>query len=559
VTTDENEAFLGQIDAEAIAGKPNGHANGHFNGTSGFGHGEAVGSIIFERIAPHPINSIPPRPWAYGHFLLFGSASAIGAVDGGGKGAMAVGIALSFITGRRLQGEKVWRSGPVAVLTYEDDQIEWCRRIAAACIHYKLDYESIIERFYFIGRDDGERVRLAAPSFVGRGVVFRDGPAIIEALKEIEAALFIVDPLNHAHLLEDGNSNAMIAQVADEISHIAKASNTATLVLHHLRKGATGKLDDMMGAVALRATFRATHILTGMTKEDPPKLGIDPDEAWRFSRIAGSKENYSIPGDRAQWFKFESVELGNGDTGIYPQGDNVQVFTPHTQTTVIDDMPKSVIAAIFARIRKGPEPGELYHFIRQSKRWAGTMISELADITEDQAATAIKEWTKEDRQDGPVFIKGNYISRKHSKIKAGCIRLNEQQARNILERLYEAPSAEDMANAPAPAAEDKAETAPGEPSPQKLTTANVIKLPNVEQIALDELARVIAADGVPLSLDEAPGNTRGVPLDSWREAALRGGLSIVRDSKKAFERASVSLIGRRLVGAQNGLVWLMSQ
>jgi hypothetical protein len=50
-------------------------------------------------LAPTPISAIPPRKWAYGKFLLFGSAAAIGAVDGGGKGAHAVVVGLAMVTG----------------------------------------------------------------------------------------------------------------------------------------------------------------------------------------------------------------------------------------------------------------------------------------------------------------------------------------------------------------------------------------------------------------------------------------------------------------------------
>jgi hypothetical protein len=49
-----------------------------------------------------------------------------------------VGISLSHITGRPLLGEKVWRTGPVAIITYEDDQEESHRRIAAACEHHRV-------------------------------------------------------------------------------------------------------------------------------------------------------------------------------------------------------------------------------------------------------------------------------------------------------------------------------------------------------------------------------------------------------------------------------------
>jgi hypothetical protein len=367
--------------------------------------------IVCEALEAIPITLIPPRPWGYGNFLLCGHASALAAVDGGGKGVNAVAIALAMITGKPLLGEKVWCTGPVVILTYEDDKTEWHRRIAVACLHYQLDYEIVCRNIHFLHRPRG-RIALAVHSVINpRTVVFPDHDAIMAHLRRIKPALFIVDPFNHAHALDDGNSNALIAQLAAEIGRIAAEAGVAVLVLHHLRKGATGELDDMMGATALRATFRVTHILAGMTKEQAAALGIEPDEAWRYRRIANSKENYSPPADRTQWFKLESRALGNTNVDpIRPDGDNVQIWTLYNPTTAIDDMPKSVIAAIFAEIRKGPEPGELYHCVKNSKRWAGPMISKLADITEEEADIAIKEWTK-DREDGPVFLKAEHFKR----------------------------------------------------------------------------------------------------------------------------------------------------
>ena len=102
--------------------EPPPRANGH----------DPAPDLISVELPPVGIAEIPPRAWAYGHFLLFGHASAIGAVDGGGKGALAVAISLAMITGRPLLGERVWRRGPVAVITYEDDETEWQRRIAGA-------------------------------------------------------------------------------------------------------------------------------------------------------------------------------------------------------------------------------------------------------------------------------------------------------------------------------------------------------------------------------------------------------------------------------------------
>jgi RecA-family ATPase len=89
-------------------------------------------------------------------FLLFGSAAVIGAVDGAGKGTIAVTMILAMITGRPLLGERVWRSGPVAIVSYEDDEDEWHRRIAAACTLHDLNYEKVIDKIHFLRCPGGD-------------------------------------------------------------------------------------------------------------------------------------------------------------------------------------------------------------------------------------------------------------------------------------------------------------------------------------------------------------------------------------------------------------------
>jgi hypothetical protein len=385
--------------------------------------------LIRETIEPHAITDIPPRPWAYGAFLLFGHAAVIGAVDGGGKGAHAVAISLSMITGQALLEEHVWRTGPVAIITYEDDKNEWDRRIAAACTHYKLDYASVKNQFHFLIRKDRSRVRFAAQS--GAGTIYPDGDGVIRHLKEIGAVLSIVDPFNLAHDTEDGNSNVVIAKVAGEVSRIAAASGAAVLVLHHLRKGAIGNVDDLMGAVALRANFRSCRILTRMSQKDVEDLGLPVRQHWRYSRIADSKENYATPPEFATWYRLESVELGN-PAGIYVNGDNVQVTTTWTPPSPFAGIPLSTIAQIFEELRAGAGKGEFYSPDRRAKRWAGSVIVKKAGKSEEEAARVLRTWLAKDKS---VLIKDEYHSPERGE-DVNRVILNEIKVAEILGPLY---------------------------------------------------------------------------------------------------------------------------
>jgi hypothetical protein len=395
----------------------------HTTGNGQRADDDAAPSVIrCEHAQPHSIERIPPRRWAYGTLLLFGDASVIGAVDGGGKGALATVIALSMTTGKELLGERVWRSGPVAIITYEDDEIEWRRRIAAACLHYKLDYEKLITRFHFIDRPRG-RVRLAAPS--PNGTVFPDGDAIIVNLKRIGAVLLIIDPFNHAHSLEDGNSNALIAQVAGEAARIARESTVALLALHHLRKGSTGSPDDLMGATSLRATFRATRILQRMTEGQAEKLQLPRNEAWRCSSVAGSKDNYAPPPQRATWYRLESVSLGNPDP-LYSDGDNVQVTTLWAPPSPFANIRFDAIEQIFDAIRLGPGDGEHFSPDVRADYWVGQPIAQIAHKSDNEADGIVNAWIENN-----VLIKGQYRSPKQRKFRTDVV-LNEAKAAEIL-------------------------------------------------------------------------------------------------------------------------------
>ena len=372
-----------------------------------------------ECIALRPLAAaaIPPRQWAYGQFLLFKNAAALGGIDGGGKGTIAVAMALAMITGKSLLGEHVWRAGPIVIVSYEDDEIEWGRRIAAACLHYGLDYTAVMPAVNFIRRPGG-RISFAA-SAEGRAI-FPDGDAIAGHVRRLGAVLLLIDPFNHCHEFEDGNSNAAVAKVAGEISRIAHESGAAALVLHHLRKGSTGAADDLMGATSLRATFRSCRILARMTPDEAQKLNIkDP---WRYARIAGTKENYAPPPDRATWFRLASVELGNG-TPEYPDGDNVGVATTWQARPMFEGMDHAALAAVFNALRT-----ERHSPVRQSKAtpWAGVPLIEQGERSEAEAKKIVAAWIE-----NGVLIKDEFYNA-DTKNKSACVTLDEAKSAAIL-------------------------------------------------------------------------------------------------------------------------------
>jgi hypothetical protein len=376
-------------------------------------------------VALEPVGAanIPPRPWAYGNFLLFGYGAVIGAQDGGGKGFLTVTMIIEVITGKSLLGERIWRCGPVAIVTYEDDLDEWHRRFAAACLYHQVDYAFVLQNVRFLVRDDR---KITFCEMVDDQPYFPDRDEILAALKESGAIGLVVDPFNHAHTMESGNENTAIAKVAFEMNDIARKSGCFLLLLHHLRKGSTGSADDLMGATSLRATFRSTRILVRMSKDEAEALGITED-TWRYSRIAGSKENFAPPPDKSHWYKLESQSLGNG-TEQYPDGDNMGVTThwkpsEHARNTpLFGEMSGEQLLAVFNAIRTTPHSPDV-----RSKHlpWVGKLLQEVGGRDEKQAKTIIKLW-----DENAVTRIEDYANEDRNKVRR--VVLNEEKAAEIV-------------------------------------------------------------------------------------------------------------------------------
>jgi hypothetical protein len=376
-------------------------------------------------LKPTDIKKLPPRQWLYGNFAIIGQAAVLGAVDGGGKGTIVVSMMLSVVTGQPLLGEKVWRTGPVAIVSYEDDAVEWHRRIAAACLHYGLDYEFVLANIHFIERP-GDRI-----CFAGMGernkVIFPDHAAVVGHMKATGAIMLIVDPFNHAHNFDDGNNNVLIAKAAGELSCIAKESRAAVLLLHHLRKGSNvnGDPDDLMGAVSLRATFRSCRILQRMTKDIGARLKIPVKEIWRYIRVVGGKENYSLPPEGSLWFKLETVWLENG-TEDYPAGDSSGVATRWEPRALFDDMTADDLREIFRTLKKTPHSKS-----SQSKNtpWAGIPLISIGGRSKAEASKIIGKWIE-----SKLLTESTYYHAE-SKNTVGSVVLDEAKADEILAEL----------------------------------------------------------------------------------------------------------------------------
>src|SRR5215204_5745034 len=69
---------------------------------------------------------------------------------------------------------------------------------------------------------------------------------------------------------------------------------------------------------------RVANLMVPMTESEAKACGLPPSHARGHFRVHTAKTNFSAPSTQTEWFKFASINLGNG-TPEYPNGDNVQV------------------------------------------------------------------------------------------------------------------------------------------------------------------------------------------------------------------------------------------
>ena len=138
---------------------------------------------------------------------------------------------------------------------------------------------------------------------------------IVAEIKRRRIYVLMIEPLKRAHQVDE-NDNTAVDIVVKAFAGIADEANCAVMLLHHTRKAGGGEITakTSRGAKALVDGCRSVRVLNGMTKEEGERAGITDDHR-RYFRVYPDKLNLAPPPDVSDWFKLESVHLGNGRDG----------------------------------------------------------------------------------------------------------------------------------------------------------------------------------------------------------------------------------------------------
>ena len=270
------------------------------------------------------IDKPPPREWLLGNQFCRGFLSGLPAPGATGKTALRMLQYLSLTTGRPLSGQHVFKRSRVLVVGLEDDKNEMRRRIAAACIHHRIE-RAELKGWLFCANPKGLKL---AESRNGTFCVGRLMGILRAAIKRRKPDLLALDPFVKLHSLAE-NDNTSMDFVADLLVQLADEYNIAVDAPHHTRKGliAAGDADAGRGGSAARDAGRLVYTLTRMTEDEAKAFNISPEDRDLYIRLDSGKVNIARPSRSATWFKLVGVPIGNGNEE-YPNGDEVQTVEP---------------------------------------------------------------------------------------------------------------------------------------------------------------------------------------------------------------------------------------
>jgi hypothetical protein len=325
--------------------------------------------------------TIARREWLYGNLLIRKFLSATVAPGGVGKTALDTAETLAQVSGQPLLGVEVLQPLRVWHWNLEDPQEETVRRVQAAALHYGLTSDDIGDRLFV---DSGRDQRLVIATATRNGAVI-SRPVVDGLIAEIvrrKIDILKIDPFVSSHETSE-NDNGAMDMIAKEWSHVADAGNCAVHLTHHTRKLGSNEtevtVESSRGAKALTDACRAVRAINRMSDKEAQDSGVDNPRL--YFRAFNDKSNLAPPADKSDWFKIESVQLGNGPQG---RGDSVGVVTAWEWPSAFG----GVTTDDLFRVQKAIAAGEW----RQSptaKGWAGSAVADVLglDLT-DQAAKA---------------------------------------------------------------------------------------------------------------------------------------------------------------------------
>lgn len=308
--------------------------------------------------------------------------SATVAPGGVGKTALTIVETLTMTSAKALLGVVVPKPLRVWHWNLEDPQEETVRRIQAAALHYRLEPEEIGDRLFVdSGRD--QRLVIATATRNGAVIVRPVVDGLIAEIVRRKVDVIVIDPFVSCHEASE-NDNGAMDMVAKEWARVADAGNCAVHLIHHTRKLGSNEtevtVESSRGAKALTDACRSVRAINRMSDKEAQDSGVENPRL--YFRAFNDKSNLAPPADRSDWFKIESVQLGNGPDG---DGDSVGVVTRWEWPSAFGGLTTDDLF----RVQKAIAGGAWRQSV-SAKDWAGIVVADVLDLDLTDAAAKAK-------------------------------------------------------------------------------------------------------------------------------------------------------------------------
>ncbi len=332
--------------------------------------------------------TLPRRSWILGRWLLRGTLACVVAPGGAGKSTLLAAMTLSLVTGRPLLNKVVHGVAKrVWLWNLEDDLDELSRSIQAAALHFGIEPEQIEGRLFVDSGLDGANLCTATEDGEGFKLLKPIYEAITAELIQRKIDVLFIDPFVSSHEVEE-NANTKIDKIAKAWARVGKVAGCTVVLVHHTSKAGSGEVTAMSsrGAVALINAARSTLVINRMDSTTASELGMTEAEGRRCISVADDKHNRAPP-EKADWFRLESVDLGNGS--IDNPGDNIAVAVPWALPRASDGITDSDIQAVQMLVDRGN-----YRFDPQATDWVGHAVAKALFLDIDRDRPRIKALLK---------------------------------------------------------------------------------------------------------------------------------------------------------------------
>ncbi len=326
-------------------------------------------------------STLPPRQYVFGSHFHRGYVSVTAGSGGAGKSMRDLVDAVSMVLGKDLLGrdrvfggkQRVW------VMNLEDDRTELDRRIGAICLRYDIAQADLDGLFVDSGRD--RELIIARETRDGVYINIADVEALKTELRRRQIDVLIVDPFVESHAVSE-SLNDQVKQVMAQWRQIAHDCGVSVELVHHIRKngGNEASIDDVRGAVAMIGSARSVRLMSAMSEKEAQAFGIESKERRHYVSVNPyGKANFAAPVDARDWFKLETIALGNAREP-YNDGDRVGVPTPWSLPGPLASLQFTDCAAIKALAAAQDDPAVTARVNKTAGGWFGRLVASHLDI-----------------------------------------------------------------------------------------------------------------------------------------------------------------------------------